>query len=66
MYSMIRSCAKFEYNIDIHDFPKLLSLVKGKNVGYKPNKAETFKGSDLSKFLIEAPEKEYLFMKVCV
>ena len=44
----------------------LTSLLKSKNVGYKPNRAETFKGSNLKRFLDEAPDNVYLLMKVCI
>lgn len=45
-------------------YPKLIAFLKRQNQGYKPNKAKTFSREEVNKFLLEAPDNNYLLMKV--
>ncbi|KYN17763.1 hypothetical protein ALC57_03781 [Trachymyrmex cornetzi] len=65
-YSMLRTTIKSYDNIDISTYPQLIGLLKRKNVGYKPKKSSVFTTTDVSKFLKEAPDAEYLVTKVCI
>lgn len=46
------------------DYPKVKSLLKEKSVGYIPKKAFVFKPEHLRRFLLEAPDDDFLAVKV--
>nr|XP_023018391.1 uncharacterized protein LOC111507326 [Leptinotarsa decemlineata] len=62
-YSMLRNMLQIKENMDIK-YPKLIAFLKRQNQGYKPNKAKTFSREELNTFLLEAPDNNYLLMKV--
>lgn len=62
-YSMLRTMLQIKENVDIK-YPKLIAFLKRQNQGYKPNKAKTFSREEVNKFLLEAPDDNYLLMKV--
>lgn len=64
-YSMLRTTLIMKNNVDIK-YPKLIAFLKRQADGYKPKKSETFTREDINKFLCEAPDNEYLLMKVCM
>ncbi|KAJ8976761.1 hypothetical protein NQ317_003721 [Molorchus minor] len=53
-------------NIEISKCPKLIAFLKKQNVGYQAKKSAVFTRSDLSRFLTEAPDQDYLMWKVCL
>lgn len=63
-YSMLKSTVMVKNNIDISKFPKLIAFLKKQSVGYRAKKSAVFTRSDLSRFLIEAPDEDYLMWKV--
>lgn len=64
MYSMLRSTLVLEDNVDISKYHKLMAFLKRKSVGYVAKKSRTFCKDDIDKFIGEAPDKDYLMLKV--
>ncbi|XP_018360627.1 PREDICTED: uncharacterized protein LOC108759622 [Trachymyrmex cornetzi] len=62
-FSMLKATIKAYNNIDIGTYPQLIAFLKNNNAGYKPKKCSIFTTIDVSKFLDEAPDAEYLIMK---
>lgn len=65
-YSMIKAVILVKENVDISRFPKLLAFLKRNSEGYKPKKSKVFTKSEINKFMLEAPDKDYLLMKVII
>lgn len=65
-YSMLRSTIHLYKKIDISKYGKLTSFLKSKSQGYKPKKSKTLERPEIEKFLNEAPDDEYLLMKVAL
>lgn len=63
-YSMLKSTIFLYDSIDISKFTTLIAYLKRKNVGHRPKKASVFSKECINKFLNEAPDKEYLILKV--
>ncbi|KAK9732029.1 hypothetical protein QE152_g13185 [Popillia japonica] len=51
-------------NFDIAKFGKLINLMKNLSGGYKGKKSKILEADDIIKFLTQAPDDVYLFMKV--
>lgn len=64
VYSMLKTTLKIKNDLDISGFHKLTAFLKEKSVGYKPKKSKTLSQDNVSKFLLEAPDREFLMMKV--
>lgn len=62
-YSMLRSVLNVRENIDIK-FPKLVAFLKRQSTGYVSKKSLTLERDEISRFLVEAPDRDYLHMKV--
>lgn len=63
-YSMIKSMIAVNKSVDISKHSNLLLLLKRKSAGYKPRKSKTFERQDISTFLTEANDDEFLLTKV--
>ncbi len=63
-YSMLKSTIRLNDHIDITPWSKVLDYLKRKNAGYKPHKATYFTEGQLEKFINEAPDEEWLDVKV--
>lgn len=63
-YSMLKSTLAIKENIDISKFFKLVAFLKQKNSSYKPKKSKVFTKEEINKFIVEAPDDEYLSKKV--
>jgi hypothetical protein len=64
-YSMlIKATINIKHNIDISKFNKLVPFLKRMSDNYKPKKSKTFTREEVNKFLLEAEDETYLFMKV--
>lgn len=64
VYSMLKTTLKIKNDLDISGFHKLTAFLKEKSVGYKPKKSKTLSQDNVRKFLLEAPDREFLMMKV--
>lgn len=62
-YSMLRSVLNIRDNIDIK-YPKLVAFLKKESSGYAPKKSMTLERGEILRFLAEAPDGDYLHMKV--
>lgn len=65
-YSMLRSVMSLKKNVDISKHRHLNAFLKRKSEGYKPTKPKILTKADVVKFLIEAPNKSCLLLKVVV
>lgn len=63
-YSMLRSTISIKNNVDISRYAKLMAYLKRKSVGYKAKKSKAFSKNEVVKFLVTAPDEEFLLMKV--
>ena len=63
-YSMLKALIKQNENIDIESFLQLKYFIKAKNKNYVKMKSNTFTAKEIEKFLLEAPDHNYLATKV--
>ncbi|CAH1364246.1 unnamed protein product, partial [Tenebrio molitor] len=63
-YSMLKSTIFLHDSVDISKFSTVIAFLKKKNVGYRPKKANIFTKEEFTKFLLEAPDKKFLALKV--
>lgn len=63
-YSMLKSTIFLHDGIDISKFATLIAFLRRKNVGHRPKKSSIFTKEDLTKFLKEAPDHDFLIIKV--
>lgn len=61
---MLKSMFIMKHNFDISKFIKLTAFIKRENLGYIPKKTNIFTRENINKFLIEAPDENYLMLKV--
>lgn len=64
MYSMLKTKIIVHQNINIGRYSRLIAFVKQKNIGYKPKQATVFQPDEIKKFLLDAPDSEFLGVKV--
>ncbi|KAJ8914374.1 hypothetical protein NQ315_017464 [Exocentrus adspersus] len=65
-YSMLKTMLNVKRNIDVSKFYKLSAFLKRKSEGYKPKKAKVLTLDQIDKFLLEAPDKDFLMIKVAL
>ncbi|KAJ8909403.1 hypothetical protein NQ315_004528 [Exocentrus adspersus] len=65
-YSMLKTMLNVKRNIDVSKFYKLSAFLKRKSEGYKPKKAKVLTLDQIDKFLLEAPDKDFLMVKVAL
>jgi integrase len=63
-FSMLRSCLKVKHNIDATSFPKCCALLKRLSASHVPKKSSVLSADEVSKFMSEAPDYEWLLTKV--
>lgn len=63
-YSMIKSVMKNQQNIDIANYHNLVSFLKRKSAGFHSKKSKILTSKDIQKFLSDAPDNQYLAIKV--
>ena len=51
-------------NVDISKYNHLIAFLKKESVGHEPKKSRILTKEDVSKFLKEAGDKEFLLIKV--
>jgi hypothetical protein len=62
--SMLKSTLLSYHNIDLSKYPKLTPYLKRNSVGYQPKKAKIFRHEEMDRFLLEAPDEQFLMKKV--
>ncbi|XP_074103468.1 uncharacterized protein LOC141530326 [Cotesia typhae] len=65
-YSMLRSMVDIKHNINIYNYSRLIAFLKQKNKGFKSTKALTLSAEQINQFLGEAPDNQYLPIKVAL
>lgn len=63
-YSMIKAMLSIEKNVNLKDFTKLIAFLKRKSAGFQAKKSRVFTRSEIETFLLNAPDDEFLMMKV--
>ncbi|XP_043275531.1 uncharacterized protein [Venturia canescens] len=63
-YSKLRSTVNKFGGIDIGNYKKLIRILKTLHANYVPKKSNIFTAEDVSKFFKEAPDNQYLDVKV--
>lgn len=66
IYSMLRTVISIKNNVNIETYPKLKAFLKRQSEGFKSKKSKIFSSDEISKFLNEAPDSQYLLTKVCI
>jgi len=64
IYSMLRSTIHTNYNININSYDKLMAFLKQNSKGFKSKKSSILPPDKIHKFLMEAPDHQYLAIKV--
>jgi integrase len=62
-FSMLKSCLAIKENTH-HQYPKTIAFLKRQAVGYIPKKSKILTAEQVTKFLCEASDGEYLLAKV--
>jgi uncharacterized protein len=61
---MLKATLKAKENIDIEKFGAVIPYLKKLNVGYRCKKSNVLTREEIKKFLEQAEDVEYLFVKV--
>lgn len=61
---MLRATLNVHHNINIASYNQLLALIKRKGDGFKSKKSRILTRDQILNFLENAPDSEYLLMKV--
>jgi len=64
MYSMLRSTIQAKHNINIHNYVQVIQFLKKNSKGYEVKKAKILTSEQCQQFIKEAPDDEYLAVKV--
>lgn len=64
IYSMLKATMNVKNNVNIGRYFKLRAFLKRKSENYKPKKSRVFEKQDITKFILEAPDNDYLLAKV--
>ncbi|XP_060524184.1 uncharacterized protein LOC132700708 [Cylas formicarius] len=64
LYSMLRSTINLKNNINISEYLRLRTFLKGQSDGYRPKKSKLLTPQQIKEFLVTAPDEKYLFTKV--
>jgi hypothetical protein len=62
--SMIRSVMVLKYGIDLKQYKLLYTFLKRQNENYKPKKLKVLERKELTQFFLQAPDEEFLMIKV--
>lgn len=63
-YSMLKSTINVNDNINISTYSKLIAFIKRQSDGFKSKKSKTLSSGNIQKFLNEAPDDDFLAIKV--
>lgn len=64
VYSMLRSAIHCRHDVNIAQYNRLIAFLKKKSVGFESKKSNVFTAEEMNRFLTEAPDAEYLALKV--
>lgn len=63
-YSMLRTTINMNHNVNIATYSKLIILLKRKSDGFRSKKSKVLTAKNINDFLENAPDSQYLFIKV--
>lgn len=63
---MLKSTLNIKHNINIEKYTRLIAFLKKMKSGYIAKKSKTLEIEDIDKFIREAPDEDFLMMKVCI
>ena len=63
-YSMLKNTLQANNNVDISTYTELNAFLKKKSIGFTSKKSKTLTADEISKFLNDAPDEQYLATKV--
>lgn len=61
---MLKATLQVKNDIDIGQYKKVVAFLKRKSVEYKAKKSRILERNDIDKFVSEAPDEQFLMMKV--
>lgn len=64
VFSMLRITIHCNHNVNIAQYTRLMAFLKKKSHGFKSTKSNVFTAEEIKKFLMEAPDAQYLALKV--
>ncbi|KAK4887301.1 hypothetical protein RN001_003572 [Aquatica leii] len=64
IYSMLKTTISSKHNVDISKYCRLQAFLKKKRIGFASKKSKVSSPTEINKFLREAPDREYLLVKV--
>ncbi|CAH1126098.1 unnamed protein product [Ceutorhynchus assimilis] len=65
-YSMLKTTLNLNDNVDISRYLKLRAFLKKKSLGYQAKKSRVLEMEHIEKFLLEAPDDDFLSTKVAL
>lgn len=65
-YSMIRSTVLNIRRVDISQYKQLAAFLSKNSKGFESKKSQTLQPDQVEQFLREAPDNQYLAIKVCI
>lgn len=64
MFAMLKATINSKHNVDLARYTRLVAFLKKQNLGFQSKKSNVFTAEEIRKFLMEAPDAEYLGVKV--
>lgn len=64
MYSMLKGTINCNHNVNIAQYARLIGFLKKKNLGFEGKKSPVFSAEDIRNFLMNAPDLQYIAIKV--
>lgn len=63
-FSMLKNTILCNHNVNIGLYTRLIAFLNKKRIGFQSKKSNIFTAEEIKKFLMEAPDAEYLVIKV--
>lgn len=63
-FYMFKSTIKVKQNLDISKFSKTIAFLKKQSIDFQPKRASVFTTDQVAKFMVTAPDNEWLLTKV--
>ncbi|XP_037051840.1 uncharacterized protein LOC119085530 [Bradysia coprophila] len=63
MYSLLKRTLGIYNKVDMSTYKRLLGFLKEKSIGFDRKRGKVFSAEEISRFLMEAPDDDYLAMK---
>lgn len=63
-YSMLKRLLIIKHNVNIKNYSQLIAFLKQNAEGYQSKQANVFTGDEVNRFISEAPDDQFLAVKV--